>query len=76
VVRQGTRHLWRSTGARAIHQTMGALVGKAIHPFSQGRVGKLERVGDVLEAVSFDDVAYGLGTPEHSGLLGLFQERV
>ena len=29
-----------------------------------------------LEAVPFDDFAYGLGTPEHPGLLGLFQERV
>jgi hypothetical protein len=75
-VRQGTRHFWRSTGARTIHQTLGALVGKAIHPFPQGGVCKLERVGDVVEAVPFDDFAYGLGTPEHPGLLGLFQERV
>jgi hypothetical protein len=76
VVRQGTRHFWWSPGARAIHQTLGALVGKARHPFPQGRIRKLERVRDVLEAVPFDDCAYGLGTPAHPGLLGLFQERV
>jgi len=76
VVRQGPCHFWRSTGARAIHQTLSALVGKAIDPFPQGGVRKLERVGDGLEAVPFDDFAYGLGTPEHPGLLGLFQERV
>jgi hypothetical protein len=28
----------RSTGARTIHQTPGALVGKAMHPFPQGRI--------------------------------------
>jgi len=76
VGRQGTRHFGRSTGARALHQPLGALVGKAIHPFPQGGVGKLERVGDRLEAVPFDDFAYGLGTPEHPGLLGLLQQCV
>ena len=29
-----------------------------------------------MEAVPCDDVAHGLGTPKHTGLLGLFQERV
>ena len=76
VLFQRARDFGRSTGARAIHQTLGALVGKAIDPFPQGGVRKLERVGDGLEAVPFDDFAYGLGTPEHPGLLGLFQERV
>jgi hypothetical protein len=76
VVCQGTRDFGRSTGARAIHQPLGALVGKTIDPFPHGGVRKLERVGDGLEAVPFDDCAYGLGTPEHPGLLGLFQQCV
>jgi hypothetical protein len=76
VVCQGTRHFWRATGARAIHQPLGALVGKAIDPFPQSGVCKLECIGDGLEAVPFDDFAYGLGTPEDPGLLGLFQECV
>jgi hypothetical protein len=76
VVCQGPRHFGRSTGARAIHQTLGALVGKALDPFPPGGVRQLERVGDGLEAVPFDDCAYGLGTPAHPGLLGLFQEHV
>jgi hypothetical protein len=66
----------RSTGARAIHQTPGALVGKAMHPFPQGRIGKLERVGDGLEALAFDDVTYGLGTAEDTGFFGLFHEGI
>ena len=76
VLCQLARHFGRSTGAGTSEQALGALVGKAIDPFPQGGVRKLERVGDGLEAVPFDDFAYGLGTPEHPGLLGLFQERV
>jgi hypothetical protein len=66
----------RATGARAIHQTWGALVGKAMHPFPQGRIRKLERVGDVLDTPSFDDVAYRLGTAEEARFFGLCQEGV
>ena len=64
----------RSTGARAIHQTLGALVGKAVDPFTQGRIGKVQRVGDRLEALPCDDVAHGLGTTEDPGFLGLFEK--
>jgi hypothetical protein len=66
----------RSTGARAIYQTLGALVGKAVDPFPQGRIGKVQRVGDGLEALPGDDVAHGLGTAEDPGLFRLFQEGV
>ena len=31
----------RSTGARAIHETLRALVGKAMDPLAQGRIGKV-----------------------------------
>jgi hypothetical protein len=64
----------RATGARAIHETLRALVGKAVDPLAQRRIGKVQRVGDGLEALSFDDGADRLGAPEHAGLLGLFQE--
>ena len=65
-----------SSGARAIHQPLGPLVGKAVDPFPQGRIGKMQRVGDRLEALSFDDIAYRLGTAEDSSLFRLFQESV
>jgi hypothetical protein len=64
----------RSPGARAIHQPTRALGGKAIDPFAQRRIGKVQRIGDCLEALSCHNVADRLGTPEHTGLLGLPQE--
>jgi hypothetical protein len=63
-----------STGARAIHQPLRALVGKAMDPLAQGSIRKLERVGDGLEALAFDDGADGLGTAEDTRLFGLLQE--
>jgi hypothetical protein len=61
----------RSPGAWAIDQTLGALVGKAIHPFPQGRIRKLKRVRDGLQPLPFHDVAHGLGTAEDAGFFGL-----
>jgi hypothetical protein len=76
VVRQCARHFRRSTGAGPIGEALHSLVGKAMDPFAQRGIGKVQRVRDGLEAVPFDDFAHGLGTPEHTGLLGLFQERL
>jgi hypothetical protein len=76
VVRQGTRHFRRSPGAGAIREALDSVVGKPMDPFTQRRIGKLERVGDGLEALPFDDLAHGLGTAEDTGLPGLFQESV
>jgi len=45
-------------------------------PLAQRGIGKLEGVGDGLEALAFDDVAHGLGTAEDTSLFGLFQEGV
>jgi len=70
VVRQCTRHFRRSTRAGAIRQALDPVVGKAMAPCTQRGIGKVQRVRDGLEAVPFDDVAYGLGTLEHAGLLG------
>src|SRR5438309_2268312 len=63
-----------SPRAGAIHKTLGALVGKAIDRLTQRRIGKLECVGDALEALAFDDFAYGLGTAEDARLFSLFHE--
>ena len=69
-------HLRRATGTRTIYQPLDASVGKAMHPFPQGRIRKLERVGDVLDALSFDDIAYSLGTAKDTYFFGLFQEGI
>src|SRR3989442_11010296 len=76
VVRQRTGHGGGATRAGTIREALHPRVGKAMDPFAQCRRGKMERVRDRLEAVPFDDFADGLGTPEHPGLFGLFQERV
>jgi hypothetical protein len=76
VVRQRAGHFGRATGARAVGEALHPLVGKAMHPLAQRGIGQVERVGDGLEALPFDDVAHGLGTAENTRLFGLFQEGV
>ena len=72
VLFQLTCDFGRSTGAWAIHQARDALVSKAVDPFAEGGIGKVQRVGDRLEALPFDNVAHGLGTAEDTGLFRLF----
>jgi len=76
VLFQGICHFRRATRAGAIHQAWDSLVGKAMDPFTQRGIGKVQRVRDCLEAVPCDDVTHSLGTPEHAGLLGLLQASV
>ena len=71
---QRTGHVGGATRAGAIRETLDPMVGKAMDPCAQRRIGQMEGVRDRWEAGPFDDFAYGLGTPEHTGLLGLFQE--
>jgi len=76
VVRQRAGHFRWATRAGTVSEALHALGGKAMHPFTQCRIGKVQRVGDGLEAVPCDDGAHSLGTPKHPGLLRLFQERI
>jgi hypothetical protein len=62
----------RSPRARAVHQTLGALGGKAVNPFAEGGIGKVERVGDRLEALPGDDGTDRLSTTEYPGFFRLF----
>jgi len=70
---QRTGHWGGATRAGAIRETLDPMVGKAMDPCAQRRIGQMEGVRDRVEAVPFDDFAYGLGTPEHTGRLGLLQ---
>jgi hypothetical protein len=74
MVRQGAGHFGRATRAGAVNEAWRTLGGKAMHPFAQRGVGKVQRVRDGLEALSLDYVAHGLDPLEHAGLLGLLQE--
>ena len=65
-----------TTGAWTIHQARRALVRKAMDPRAPGGIGKLERVGDGVQALPLHDVAHGLGTAEDAGCLRLLSESV
>ena len=57
--------------ARAINETLRAVVGKAMDPRAQGGIGKGEGVRDGLQALPFHDVAYGLGRAKDASFFGL-----
>jgi hypothetical protein len=50
----------RSTGTWATPQALGALLGKALHPFAESRIGQVERRGDGMDVVACDDLTDGL----------------
>jgi hypothetical protein len=74
VVRQGAGHLGWATGAGAVSEALDPVGGKALDPFAPCGLGKVEGVGDGLEALPFDDLAHGLGTTEDTRFLGLFEK--
>ena len=63
-----------ATRARAIHQALNPLVGKAVDPLTEGGIGKGEGIRDGLQTLPFHDVAHGLGTAEDTGFVGLLDE--
>jgi hypothetical protein len=76
VMRQLAGHFGWAARAGAIQQALDALVGKAMDPLAQRGIGKVQRIGDRLEAVPLDDRADGLGTAEEAGLLALLEEGI
>src|SRR5216683_4109785 len=67
VVRQFAGHCGRATSAGTVGEALHPLVSKAMHPFAQRGIGKMQRVGDGWEALPSDDIADGLGAPEDTG---------
>ena len=61
VLFQLARDFWWPTGAGAIDEALGALVGKAMDPLAERGIGKGQRIRDGLEALAFDDFTHGLG---------------
>jgi hypothetical protein len=76
VVCQLAGHFGWATGAGAIHQALDPLVGEAMDPLAQRRIGKVQRVGYRLETVPLDDLAHGLGTAEDARFLRLLEEGI
>ena len=63
----------RATGARALQQTLGPLIGKALHPCAPGRIRHVEGSGDGGDVVSRDHRMDGLCTAKDTRLLGLLE---
>ena len=66
-------HFARTTGARAIQQTLRPFIGKTLYPLSQGGIGKVEGLGDDVHVVARNHRTDGLRTAKDPGLLKLFQ---
>jgi hypothetical protein len=70
---EGTSYCGRAAGARAVDEALRTFMGKALHPFTEGGIGKREWVGDRLQAGAFDDVTDRLGAPKDAGLFRALQ---
>jgi hypothetical protein len=60
--------------ARAIQQPLGPLIGKALHPFAQGRIRQVEGGGDGGDVVTGDHRMDGLCTAKDTRRLGLLEQ--
>jgi hypothetical protein len=65
--------LARATGARALQQTLGPLMGKALHPCAQGRIRHMEGGGDGGDMLTRDHRIDGLCTAKNPRRLGLLE---
>jgi hypothetical protein len=72
VLFQRARDFGWATRARAIHEAMDPLVGKAVDPLAEGGIGEVQRLRDRLETLALNDIAHGLGTAKDAGFFRLF----
>ena len=61
-------HCGRSAATGAVKKAAGAFLSKALHPFSQGRIGEMEGARDGFDGLSSDDLTDGLSAAKR--LLG------
>jgi hypothetical protein len=71
VVHHLTGHFGWAPRTGTVGEALDALASKAMDPFAQRGIGKVQGVRDGLEALSCHNVAHRLGTPEHTDLLRL-----
>jgi len=62
-----------SPRTRPIHEARHALVSKALHPFAEGGVGKMEGCRDRVDVVACDDLTDGLRAAKDPGFLRLLE---
>jgi len=68
---EGAGHFAWSPGTRSIPQARGALLRKALHPFSESGIGQVEGRGDGVDMMACHDLTDGLRTAKDPRLLGL-----
>ena len=66
----------RSPGARAIPQALRPLLRKALHPFAEGGIGQMERLGDGLDMVAGHDLPDRLCPAKDPRCLGLLEQGI
>ena len=71
-----TSHFGWATRARAIHQALRSLLGKALHPCAEGRIGTVQGRGDGRDVVARDDFPDGLRAAKDAGLLRLLEHGI
>jgi hypothetical protein len=76
VLFEGAGAFARPTGTGAIPQALRPLLGKALHPFAEGRIGKVEQRGDGMDVVASDDLTDGLRTAKDARFLGLLEHGI
>jgi hypothetical protein len=70
------RHFGWATGTGAIQQALGPLLGKALHPCAEGRMGEVEQRGDSIDMVARDDLTDSLRTAKDPGFFRLLEHGV
>ena len=73
---EGTGHVRGATGARAIHQPLSPVVGKAIGPLAESSIRPGEGGRDGVQPLPLHDVAHGVGTAADAGFFGLLDQGV
>src|SRR5262249_14817078 len=76
VLFQRARDFTGSAGTWTVHQARRALLGKALHPFGEGRICKVEQRGDGIDVVARNDLTDGLRAAKDSGFLRLLEHGV
>ena len=69
-------HVGRSAATGAVEEAAGAFLSKALNPFSQGGVGKMESIRDGFDGVPGGDLTDGLSTAKNTDFLGVLHQGI
>ena len=69
-------HVGGSAATRAVQEAAGAFMSKALHPFSQGGVGKMKSVRDGFDGLPGSDFTDGLSAAKDAGFLGVLHQGI